>query len=33
VAYVLDAEGRMRYQTDATEGAVRLALEGVERGQ
>jgi protein SCO1/2 len=26
VAYVLDAEGRMRYQTDATEGAVRLAL-------
>jgi protein SCO1/2 len=33
VAYVLDAEGRMRYQTDATEGAVRLALGRVEGGQ
>jgi len=30
VAYVLDAEGRMRYQTDATEGAVRLALDRIE---
>jgi protein SCO1/2 len=30
VAYVLDGEGRMRYQTDATEGAVRLALDRIE---
>jgi protein SCO1/2 len=30
VAYVLDAEGRMRFQTDATEGGVGLALDRVE---
>jgi len=29
VAYVLDAHGQMRYQTDATEDAVRLALARV----
>lgn len=32
VAYVLDAMGRMRYQTDATEAAVRLALARVAGG-
>jgi len=29
VAYVLDAEGRMRYQTDATRAAVALALDRI----
>lgn len=32
VAYVLDADGRLRFQTSATRAAVSVALDRLERG-